>query len=448
MVGEVQCQVGIHAHNGADVAVANSLAGVEAGATHVQGAANGYGDMCGNANMFSIIANLKLKIGIDVVTDEQLARLTEVSHYVSEIANIRPNPRQPYVGSGAFAHKAGLHAAAVVKEPWSYQHVDPMVVGNDTRFLVSELAGRRNIVAQAAGAGHRDHARPARRDSGAGEADGGAGFAVRRRGGVLRDARPAQAAGLQAAVRDNEPQGDGGARRGIDPRTGEREYIAGVRMTVMVRKNDREWKGHADHEGVGPGRRARQGAASFDRWAVPGDRFLAADGLQGPHHRQPPLDGGDDARAHRIRGRRVFVVDGRHVPEHHRGEPDGAGGQLRVLVPAVREVIGVHLMIVTTTHEIQGKQINDYLGIVVGETILATNIFRDIGAGLRDIVGGRSGAYEKKMVEAREIAIREMEERAQALGADAVVGVDIDYDETVGNGMMMVSASGTAVRTG
>ncbi len=102
-------------------------------------------------------------------------------------------------------------------------------------------------------------------------------------------------------------------------------------------------------------------------------------------------------------------------------------------------------MIVTTTHDIQGRTINDYLGIVVGEAIIGTNIFRDIGAGLRDIVGGRSGAYEKKMTEARETAIKEMTEKAQALGADAVVGVDIDY-ETVGNGMMMVSASGTAVK--
>ncbi|HEV8573275.1 MAG TPA: YbjQ family protein [Dehalococcoidia bacterium] len=104
-------------------------------------------------------------------------------------------------------------------------------------------------------------------------------------------------------------------------------------------------------------------------------------------------------------------------------------------------------MIVTTTHDLQGRNIQEYLGIVVGETILATNIFRDIGAGLRDLVGGRSGAYEKKMTEARETAIREMSEKAQALGADAVVGVDIDY-ETVGNGMMMVSASGTAVKVG
>ncbi len=148
VVAGVPCAVGMHAHNGADVAVANSLAAVQVGATHVQGAANGYGDMCGNANMFSIIANLKLKLGLDVLSDEQLARLTEVSHYISEIANMPPSPRQPYVGSGAFTHKAGLHVAAVVKEGWSYQHIDPALVGNDTRILVSELAGRRNILAK------------------------------------------------------------------------------------------------------------------------------------------------------------------------------------------------------------------------------------------------------------------------------------------------------------
>jgi uncharacterized protein YbjQ (UPF0145 family) len=104
-------------------------------------------------------------------------------------------------------------------------------------------------------------------------------------------------------------------------------------------------------------------------------------------------------------------------------------------------------MIVTTTHDIQGKTIREYSGIVVGESIIATNIFRDIMASVRDVVGGRSKAYEEKMNEAREIAIHEMSEKAQALGADAVVGVDIDY-ETVGNNMMMVSASGTAVKTG
>ena len=102
-------------------------------------------------------------------------------------------------------------------------------------------------------------------------------------------------------------------------------------------------------------------------------------------------------------------------------------------------------MIVTTTHEVQGQPVQEYLGIVVGETIVATNIFRDVMAGLRDIVGGRSGAYEQKMQEARDTAMREMVAKAEALGASAVIGVDIDY-ETVGNNMMMVSVSGTAVK--
>jgi len=147
-VAAVDCQVGVHAHNAADTAVANSLAGIEAGATQVQGAANGYGDMTGNANMFSIIANLKIKMGIDCVTDEQLQHLTEVAHYVSEIANIPPSGRAPYVGTAAFTHKAGLHVAAVIKEGWSYQHIDPSLVGNGTRILVSELAGRHSVTAK------------------------------------------------------------------------------------------------------------------------------------------------------------------------------------------------------------------------------------------------------------------------------------------------------------
>ena len=104
-------------------------------------------------------------------------------------------------------------------------------------------------------------------------------------------------------------------------------------------------------------------------------------------------------------------------------------------------------MIITTTHDIQGQTVSEYLGVIVGESIIATNILRDVMAGVRDIVGGRSGAYEQKMQEARDIALREMAEEAEELGADAVLGVDIDY-ETVGNNMMMVSASGTAVKLG
>ena len=104
-------------------------------------------------------------------------------------------------------------------------------------------------------------------------------------------------------------------------------------------------------------------------------------------------------------------------------------------------------MIITTTHDVQGQTVSEYLGVIVGESIIATNIMRDIMASVRDIVGGRSGAYEEKMQEARDIALKEMEEKAEELGADAVLAVDIDY-ETVGNNMMMVSASGTTVKLG
>jgi 2-isopropylmalate synthase len=142
----VSAPLGIHAHNDADVAVANSLAAVEAGCTHVQGTINGYGERCGNANLISIIADLKLKMGIDCVSEEQLARLTEVSHYVSEIANMVPYDHAPYVGVSAFAHKAGLHVAGMVKSEAAYQHTSPQLVGNERRVLVSELAGQRNIL--------------------------------------------------------------------------------------------------------------------------------------------------------------------------------------------------------------------------------------------------------------------------------------------------------------
>ncbi len=138
--------LGIHCHNDADVAVANSLAALRARRSQVQACINGYGERCGNANMPSVIAGLKLKQGIDVITDEQLARLTEVSHFVSELANLAPWPQQPYVGQSAFAHKAGYHTDGVIKVENAYQHVDPASVGNQRRLLVSELGGSRGLL--------------------------------------------------------------------------------------------------------------------------------------------------------------------------------------------------------------------------------------------------------------------------------------------------------------
>ena len=142
---ETDVPLGIHTHNDADLAVANSIAAVEEGVRQVQACVNGYGERCGNANLMSVIANLKLKLGLNVISDDQLAMLTEASHYVSEIANVTHDPYQPYVGTSAFTHKGGLHVAAVLKNDVSYQHVPPEAVGNQRRMLVSELGGSRGV---------------------------------------------------------------------------------------------------------------------------------------------------------------------------------------------------------------------------------------------------------------------------------------------------------------
>ncbi|HOV79086.1 MAG TPA: citramalate synthase [Bacillota bacterium] len=138
--------LGIHAHNDGDMAVANTVVAVQAGAVHVQGTVNGYGERCGNANLCSIIPNLTLKCGIETVPQENLVQLTELSHYVSEIANMHPNPRQPFVGAGAFAHKGGVHVSALLKDARTYEHISPEAVGNRRRVLVSELSGVSNLL--------------------------------------------------------------------------------------------------------------------------------------------------------------------------------------------------------------------------------------------------------------------------------------------------------------
>ena len=145
----VAAPLGIHTHNDGELAVANTLAAVSVGVSQVQGTINGYGERCGNANLCSIIPNLKLKMGIDCVTDDELARLAEVCHYVSEVANLVPDISQPYTGASAFSHKGGLHVSALAKWSESYQHIEPSRVGNQPRVVVSELSGRGNIIYKA-----------------------------------------------------------------------------------------------------------------------------------------------------------------------------------------------------------------------------------------------------------------------------------------------------------
>ena len=142
----VSAPIGIHTHNDCDLAVANTLAAVKMGATHVQGTINGIGERCGNVDLCSAIANLGLKLGgYAVLTPDKLAHLTEVSRYVYETANMNFRPGQPFVGASAFAHKGGMHVHGVRKNASSYEHIDPILVGNERRFLVSELSGKSNI---------------------------------------------------------------------------------------------------------------------------------------------------------------------------------------------------------------------------------------------------------------------------------------------------------------
>ena len=139
-------QIGIHTHDDGECGVANSLAGVRAGAVQVQGTINGYGERVANANLCSVIPDLQLKMGYDCVPPEKLAGLTELSRYVAEVANLDLDDHQPFVGASAFAHKGGIHVAAMLKNPLSYQHIEPTLVGNQQRSVVSELSGRGNLV--------------------------------------------------------------------------------------------------------------------------------------------------------------------------------------------------------------------------------------------------------------------------------------------------------------
>lgn len=140
--------IGIHTHNDSDCAAANALAAVRAGARHVQGTMNGIGERCGNANLCTLIPNLAFKMGFEVFSAEKLKTLTEVSRFVFEILNLAPVVNMPYVGESAFAHKAGLHVDALRKNKRTYEHIDPALIGNERRFLISELSGKSNVLAE------------------------------------------------------------------------------------------------------------------------------------------------------------------------------------------------------------------------------------------------------------------------------------------------------------
>ena len=148
--GRFETQLGVHFHNDSGCAVANSLAAVGAGATHVQGCINGYGERAGNADLSATIPDLSLKLKVATIPEGRLERLTPVAHHIAELVNIAPNPQQPFVGSSVFAHKAGLHVSAIARRSDAYEHISPEAVGNGTRFVVSEMAGRSTLSMKAA----------------------------------------------------------------------------------------------------------------------------------------------------------------------------------------------------------------------------------------------------------------------------------------------------------
>jgi 2-isopropylmalate synthase len=146
-------RIGIHCHDDAGCGVANSIAAVRQGASHVQGTMNGYGERCGNANLVTLIPNMQLKLGFECVTDEQMRSLTATAHFLDELLNFTPDPDQPYVGRNAFAHKGGMHVAGVTADPATFEHVDPEMVGNSRELLISELSGKGTVHARAREAG-------------------------------------------------------------------------------------------------------------------------------------------------------------------------------------------------------------------------------------------------------------------------------------------------------
>ncbi len=142
---KIPVKVGIHAHNDCGLAVANTIEAVRCGAVMVQGTINGYGERCGNADLTSVVPNVQLKMGLSCMTEQNLRRLTEVSRYVSEVANMTPFNGRPFVGASAFAHKGGIHVSAVMKTPKAYEHLEPEAVGNERRVLISDLCGKSSI---------------------------------------------------------------------------------------------------------------------------------------------------------------------------------------------------------------------------------------------------------------------------------------------------------------
>ena len=325
-------EVGIHTHNDAECAVANSLAAVEAGARLVQGCVNGYGERCGNANLASILPALQLKMGFEVVGDEQLASLTPTSHYLDELCNMAPDPDQPYVGRNAFAHKAGMHAAGVAADASTFEHLDPARVGNERDILASELSGQ----------GDDPHARPSRpasssttrrpraRSSGSRSASTAATTTRRRRppSSCCCARRRAVYAPLfeLESFRVTTEKREGGE---VETEATIKVVVDGERYVEVA-------------EGNGPVNALDKALRARDRRPPPAPRRDRADQLQGADPRRDARHRRGHPGPARLHRRRARVGDDRRLGEHHRGLLGGARRLARLRLPAAPRRCGRH----------------------------------------------------------------------------------------------------------
>ena len=314
----------VHLHDDAGTGVANALAGVRGGAIQVQGTINGYGERTGNCNLTTIIPNLTLKMGIETIPRDRLERLTPVAHHVAELVNMALNPQAPYVGSSAFAHKAGLHVSAIAKRPDAYEHVPPDSVGNGTRFVVSELAGKSTLTLKAKELGLAldgpqlndliDTLKRMEHDGYHFEvADASLELLMRRAGGWEQDWFEVES--FRVITDDDDPLRRAGRRhhRGHDQGARRR----GARSSPPPRATARST-------------RSTPRCASALGRPLPGARRGAPHRLQGAgaRHRQGHRRGHPGAG--RLHQRRTDVDDDRREREHHRGVVAGAVRLARV----------------------------------------------------------------------------------------------------------------------
>ena len=337
IVGEVKSHfredatIAIHTHDDTGCAVANAMAAVRAGARQVQGTMNGLGERTGNCNLTTVIPNLTLKMGLATLPEGRMERLTGVSHHIAELVNRPLNPQAPYVGSSAFAHKAGLHVSAIAKRKDAYEHVDPELVGNGTRFIVSEMAGKATIKLKAQeigldmdGAAVSQVIDDLKRLEHEGyhfeAADASLELLMRRAGGweqeffrvesmrVITDELPNGEFTTEATVKVWVPGGEGSA--------GARRYVHTA-------------EGNGPVNAIDTALRAAVGVR------YPGARAGPPDRLQGPHPRRRHGDRSHHPGVARRQRRGAILDHHRRVVEHHRGVLAGAG-RLHGLRPASR----------------------------------------------------------------------------------------------------------------